>query len=88
MTYSIYFTPEQIKRNLIMDDVRKSDTLNAGMLEQVLENLINWHDIYKKDLSRVCDYIGLEYGHICVEIYKEKYIGSFCELIPVCGIKV
>ncbi len=87
-TYSIYFEPTMIGRNLNMDDIRKADTLGAGMLEQVLENLICWHDLKAKDLNRVMTYISLELGHPLVTIEEEHYCGCTCRLDLVCAVQL
>lgn len=74
MMYTIYWKPSQ-SRNLMMDDCKKADTLKAGMLEQVLENLISWHDIPAKNVEYILNYIGMEFGHILVAIESEQYQG-------------
>lgn len=84
MTYAIYWKPSQ-SRNLMMDDCKKADTIKTGMLEQVLENLISWHDIPAKDVERVLNYIGLEFGHILVTIESEQYQGCMVYSKLVCA---
>lgn len=86
--YSVYFTPDDIGRGLTMDDCRKADTLNAGMLEQVLDDLISWHNIPKRDLNRVMDYIQLEYGHILIGVETEILAGGYARGVSSCGVQL
>lgn len=88
MRYTIYFTPKDIGRGLNMADIRKSDTLRAGMLEQVLDDLICWHDIKARDLDRVMDYIQLEFGRVLIQIEEEYHRGRMVEGMPVCAVQL
>ena len=85
MTFCINWKPS---RNLSMDDCRKSDDLHAGMLEQVLENLVSWHDVDRRDMDRVITYIGCEFPGVFAEVYEEHTTGSFCECKPICAIQL
>ena len=85
MTFSIDWKPS---RNLSMDDCHKSDALHAGMLEQVLENLVSWHDVERKDMDRVVTYIGHEFSGVLAKVYEEHTSGGFCECKPVCAIQL
>jgi len=84
MTYSISWNVAD-SRSLVMEDCKKSDTLQAGMLEQVLPDTICWHDIEEKDIERVLNYIRFEFGHINIWIESEYYDGCVCDLTFVCG---
>ena len=87
MTYSIDFQTKDIGRNLTVQDIRKSDTLNAGMLEQVLDDWISWHGVPRKDVERVLNYIELELGPAFVSIAEEHFCGSFCDLRGICAVQ-
>lgn len=88
MTYSIDFQTKDIGRNLTVQDIRKSDTLNAGMLEQVLDDWISWHGVERKDVERVLKYIELELGSAFVLISEEHFQGCFCDLKELCAIQL
>lgn len=88
MSYTITFTPKDIGRNLTRADILKADTLAAGLLEQVLDDLISWHDVQQRDIARVLDYISLEYGHILICIESEYHHGYMCDLSFVCAIQL
>lgn len=85
MVYSICWSPNYAGP-LTKDDVKKSDTLSAGMLEQVLPDLICWHGVKHKDVDRVLTYIGLEFGPLFVSVEEERRGGSVC--VPVCGVRL
>jgi hypothetical protein len=70
--YNIYF---HHSKRMTMPQILKSDTLNAGMLENAYDDLFVWHDIEHYDLHRVVHYIGLEFAPEGIEIYTsdEKY---------------
>lgn len=84
MTYSVLWNPHG--RDLHRSDILKSDTLNAGMLEQVLDDLISWHDIRRKDLDRVLTYIQIEFGPKLAEIASEICVGCVVNLQTVCAV--
>lgn len=84
MTYSV--TWKLNKRYLRRSDILKSDTLNAGMMEQVLDDLISWHDIRQKDLDRVLTYIQVEFSPKLAEIASEKHTGCMVNLQTVCAV--
>ena len=88
MTYSLDFKVADIGRNLTMNDCRKSDTLNAGMLEQVLEDWISWHGVRRRDIERVLKYIELELGPAFVLISEEHFQGCFCDCKELCAIQL
>ena len=87
MTYSINFKNSDLGRGLNYYDCKKSDTLNAGILEQVLDDSICWHGIKSSDLNRVLDYISLEYPPMLIEIEAEYLRGD--KVFPrfVCGMR-
>lgn len=87
MTYSINFKNSDLGRGLNYYDCKKSDTLNAGILEQVLDDFICWHGIKPSDLNRVLDYLSLEYSPMLIEIEAEYLRGD--KIFPrfVCGMR-
>lgn len=87
MTYAIYFTPADLGRNLNYYDSKKADTLNAGLFEQVLDNLICWHSIKPTDLDRILDYLSLEYPPMLISIEAEYMRGSLCFPKFICGMR-
>lgn len=83
MTYSVYFH----YRGMTMMAIRKSDCLEAGMLECAYDDIFVWHDVEEKDLHRVVKYIGLEFKVPMVEIAEENYINpSFCHETEICTV--
>jgi hypothetical protein len=77
ISYAIYFYPIS---PITMNDLRKADCLNAGLLENAYDDLFVWHGVSDADLMRVVKYIGLEFNVRAVEVSTEvdgyKEIGS------------
>lgn len=83
MTYSIYFH----YHGMTMKSIKKSDCLDAGMLEWASDDVYVWHDIKEKDLCRVVKYIGMEFDVPMVEITKEYYVNfNFCKTETECTV--
>lgn len=71
MTYTIYIH----KSNLNWDMIHKADKI-GGMIEQVLPNLISWHDLKENEIEPALNFIRETWGGIKVELCKEIYHGS------------
>ena len=75
-TYTIYIDAN----NLTWDIIHKADEI-GGMIEQVLDNLIAWHELEENEIEPSLEFIRETWGHISVELHKEFYSGkykSFC----------
>ena len=73
MTYTIYIDAN----NLNWDIIHKADEI-GGMIEQVLDDTISWHDLEENEVGPALDFIRETWGHITVDLCKEIYYGSFC----------
>ena len=74
MTYTIYIDTN----NLTWDIIHKADEI-GGMIEQVLPELISWHDLKENEIEPALDFIRATWGHIRVDLCKEIYHGCFCD---------
>lgn len=74
MTYTIYINAN----NLTWDIIHKADEI-GGMIEQVLDNLISWHDLKENEIEPALDFIRETWGHITVDLCKEIYHGSYVD---------
>ena len=74
MTYTIYIDAS----NLSWDIIHKADKI-GGMIEQVLPELISWHDLKENEIEPALDFITETWGHITVDLCKEIYHGSYCD---------
>lgn len=74
MTYTIYIDAN----NLSWDIIHKADKI-GGMIEQVLDNTISWHDLEENEVEPALDFIRETWGHITVDLCKEIYHGSYCD---------
>ena len=72
MTYTIHINAN----NLTWDIIHKADEI-GGMIEQVLNNLISWHDLKENEIEPALDFIRETWGHITVELHKEFYSGKY-----------
>ena len=75
MTYTIHINTD----NLSWEIIHKADEI-GGMIEQVLPELISWHDLKESEISHAIDFIKSTWKESAMEIYKENYSGSFCNL--------
>lgn len=75
MTYTIHINAN----NLNWDIIHKADEI-GGMIEQVLDDLISWHDLKENEIESALDFIRETWGHITVELYKEIYYGKYKNL--------
>lgn len=74
MTYTIYINAN----NLTWDIIHKADEI-GGMIEQVLDNLISWHDLKENEIEPALDFIRKTWGHITVDLCREIYHGSYVD---------
>lgn len=75
MTLTIYINAN----NLNWDIIHKADEI-GGMIEQVEENLISWHDLSLKEISFALQFVSETWGHITVDITKENRLSlCYCE---------
>ena len=74
MTYTIHISAD----NLSWDIIHKADEI-GGMIEQVLPELISWHDLKENEVEPALDFIRETWGHITVDLCKEIYHGSYCD---------
>lgn len=75
MTFTIYIDAN----NLTWDIIHKADEI-GGMIEQVTEDFISWHDLSLKEISFALQFISETWGHITVDIAKENYLSPcYCE---------
>ena len=75
MTYTIHISAN----NLTWDIIHKADEI-GGMIEQVLDDTISWHDLKESEMSHAIDFIKRTWKESVMEVYKENYSGSFCNL--------
>lgn len=75
MTYTIHINAN----NLSWDIIHKADEV-GGMIEQVLDDTISWHDLKENEISHAIDFIKSTWKKSAMEIYNENYSGSFCNL--------
>lgn len=75
MTYTIHINAN----NLNWDIIHKADEI-GGMMEQVFEDTISWHDLKESEMSYAIDFIKRTWKESVMEIYRENYSGSFCNL--------
>lgn len=75
MTYTIHISAD----NLTWDIIHKADEI-GGMIEQVLDDTISWHDLKESEMSHAIDFIKRTWKESVMEIYRENYSGSFCNL--------
>lgn len=74
MTYTIYFDA-----HLTKETMQKADALNIGMIEEVLDNLISWHDVKMEDIPETLDFIRENFGHTTITVAEEYwYNPSYC----------
>lgn len=76
MAFTIYINANNLSWNII----HKADEI-GGMIEQVLDNLIAWHELEENEIEPSLEFIRETWGHISVELHKEFYFGkykSFC----------
>lgn len=74
MTYTIYIDKSaNLKWN--WDIIHKADKI-GGMIEQVLPELISWHDLKENEIDPALDFIRETWGNITVDLCKEIYYGS------------
>ena len=74
MTYTIYIDAN----NLSWYIIHRADKI-GGMIEQVLPELISWHDLKENEIEPALDFITETWGHITVDLCKEIYHGCFCD---------
>ena len=72
MTYTIYINHS----NLNWDMIHKADKI-GGMIEQVLSDLISWHDLKESEIEPALNFIRETWGNITVKLCKEIYYGSY-----------
>lgn len=74
MKYTIY-----INAHLTKETMHKADTLDIGMIEEVLNNLISWHDIYSEEIPAALDFIRANFGNITITVAEDYYPSpSYC----------
>ena len=71
MTYTIYINAN----NLTWDIIHKADKI-GGMIEQVLNDLISWHDLKENEIESALDFIRETWRCTTVQLCKEIYHGS------------
>lgn len=63
---TIYFTIPHNRHQLTLQEIRKSDSLNAGMLESVYSTdagvVYSWHDLKDEDITKVLKHIRENFG--------------------------
>lgn len=80
MILTIYIPISTTSQNLTWETINKADKI-GGMIEQVLDDLISWHNLKENEIESALDFIRETYGHITVKLCKEIYYGkykSFC----------
>ena len=65
---TVYFTPSDIGRDLTREDLRAADAIGCGLLEQVLPDLISFHDIQPAELPIVLRFLAERFGLRSVEV--------------------
>ena len=80
--YSLYVEFEKDGTYLTMDQCHECDALCSGMIEQVLPNLIDWHDIeslddVKKAYRWIKANIAQEYREISFTEYEVDEFGNY-----------
>lgn len=84
MKYTIYFNA-----HLTRETIQKADTLKIGMVEEVLDNLISWHDICSEEIPAALDFIRENFGHITITVADEYwYNPSFCFTLETMEIEL
>lgn len=72
---TIYFTIPFNCHQLTLEEIRKSDSLHAGMLESVYETnagvVYSWHDLKDEDVTKVLKYITENIGNYQTTIEYE-----------------
>lgn len=68
MTYTIYFDA-----HLTKETMQKADALNIGMIEEVLDNLISWHDVEMEEIPEALDFIRENFGHTTITVAEEYW---------------
>lgn len=63
MKYAIY-----INAHLTKETMLKADTLNIGMIEEVLPSLISWHELESYEVPVAIDFIRKNFGNIKIEV--------------------
>lgn len=86
MTYSITLDGvKHCKNNLCYERIKGI----SGLLEEVLPGVVVFHDVKKDDLQKAKKYLSSRFGHCSATIESEHYEGgTYCELRPVCTIKL
>ena len=60
----------------------------SGLLEEVLDGVVVFHDVEQKDIKKSIDYLASRYGHDSVSIESEHYSGCYCETKLIRVIKI
>lgn len=79
MTFTIYINAN----NLTWDIIHKADEI-GGMIEQIFDDLISWHNLKENEIESALDFIRGTWGHITVQLCKEIYYGRyniFCDTL-------
>ena len=71
MTFTIYINAN----NLTWDIIHKADEI-GGMIEQVLSDLISWHNLKENEIRPALEFIRETWGHITVPVCEEFYYGT------------
>lgn len=84
MKYTLYF-----KTHLTREIMQKADALNIGMVEEVLDNLISWHDICSEEIPAALDFIRDNFGHITITVAEEYWHSiSYCFTLETMEIEL
>lgn len=68
MKYTIYFDA-----HLTKETMQKADALNIGMIEEVLDNLISWHEVKMENIPETLDFIRENFGYITITVAEEYW---------------
>lgn len=60
----------------------------SGLLEEVLDGIVMFHSIKRKDVNKAIDYLASRYGHNLVSVESEHIAGCYCTTKLICAIKI
>lgn len=84
MKYTIY-----INAHLTKKIMSKADALKIGMIEEVLDNLISWHDIYSEEIPVALDFIRENFGNITIRVAEDYYTSpSYCYTLETMEVEL
>ena len=60
----------------------------SGLLEEVLDGVVTFHSVERKDVNKALDYLASRYGHNFVSVESEHITGCYCQLKLICATKI